>query len=184
MISRSRTNPAPAQPSDKFLQALCMAHQSVLLTPPVPSVEGGLARWDDTSVPFDVDDDPLHLGQVDQTGADTLKVDDVQEVDKAGHSPLLQPSPNGPSPMSGSPSASIHDSASIHSLTTVQVTVPQPSPSLPQGPDTPSRSDNDGTTPAQRMVGSSTSASLPSRRRSTRSRAAMDVRRCCGAILT
>jgi len=153
-----------------------MAHQSVLLTPPVPSVEGGLARWDDTSVPFDVVDDPLHLGQVDQTGADTLKVDDVQEVDKASHSSILQPSPNGPSPTSGSPSASIHDSASIHSLTAVQVTEPQPSPSLPQGPDIPSRSDSDGTTPAQRMVGSSTSALL---RRSTRSRVAMDVRRCC-----
>ena len=156
-----------------------MAHQSVLLTPPVPSVEGGLARWDDTSAPFDVDDDPLHIGQVDQTGADALKVDDVQEVDKASHSSILQPSPNGPSPISGSPSPSIHDSASIHSLAAVQVTEPQPSPSLPQGPDIPSRSDNDGTTPAQRMIGSSASAPLPSRRRSARSRVAMDVRRCC-----
>lgn len=155
-----------------------MAHQSVLLTPSVPSVEGGLARCDGTSVPFDVDDDPLPIGQVDQTGADTLKVDNVQEVDKASHSSILQPSPNGPSPISGSPSASIHDSASIHSLAAVQVTEPQPSPSLPQGPDIPSRSDNDGTTPAQRMIGSSTSAPLPSRRRSARSRVAMDVRRC------
>jgi hypothetical protein len=156
-----------------------MAHQSVLLTPPVSSVEGGLARWDDPSVPFDADDGLLHLGQVDQTGADALKVDDVQGVDKASHSSILQPSPNGPSPMSGSPSASIHDSASIHSLTAVQVTEPQPSPTLPQGSDIPSRSDNDGTTPAQRMIGLSTSAPLPSRRRSTRSRVAMDVRRCC-----
>ena len=156
-----------------------MAHQSVLLTPSVPSADAGLARCDDTSVPSDVDDDLLHLGQVDQAGADTLKVDNVQEVAKASHSSILQPSPNGPSPISGSPSASIHDSASIHSLAVVQVTEPQPSPSLPKGPDIPSQSDNDGTTPVQRTVGSSTSATLPSRRRSARSRVAMDVRRCC-----
>lgn len=156
-----------------------MAHQPVLLTPSVPSVDAGLARCDVTSAPFDVDDDPLHLGQVDQAGADTLKVDNVQEIAKASHSSILQPSPNGPSPISGSPSASIHDSASIHSLAAVQVTEPQPSPSLPQGPDIPSQSDNDSTTPVQRTVGSSTSAPLPSRRRSARSRVAMDVRWCC-----
>ena len=132
-----------------------------------------------TSAPFDVDDNPLHLGQVDQTGADTLKVDNVQEVNKANHSSILQPSPNGPSPMSGSPAARIHDSASIHSLAAVQVTEPQPSPPLPRGPDIPSQSSDDGTTPAERMVGSSTSARLPLRRRSAQSRVAMDVRRCC-----
>jgi len=157
-----------------------MAHHSVLLTPSVPSVEGALARWDDLSVPFDVDGGSRHLGQVDQTGADPRKADDVQQVDKASHSPILQPTPDGPSPISGSPSASIHDSVSMHSLTAaaVQVTESRHSPSLPQAPDIPSLNDNDGTTPVQRIVGSSTSTPLTSRR-SVRSRSVMDVRHWC-----
>lgn len=156
-----------------------MAHHSVLLTPSVPSVEGAVARWDDLSVPLDLDGGSRHLGQVDQTGADPLKADDVQQVDKASHSPILQPTPDGPSPISGSPSASIHDSVSMHSLTTVQVTESRHSPSLPQAPDIPSLNDNDGTTPVQRIiVGSSTSTPLTSRR-SVRSRSVMDVRLWC-----
>jgi hypothetical protein len=152
-----------------------MAHQSVLLAHSVPSVEGGLTPWNDSSVPFDVDDEGSHLGR-DQTGADTLKADDVQQVDEANHPSMLEPTPNGPSPMSGSPSASIHDSASMHSLTAVQVTESQQSPSLPPGPDVPPLSDNDSTIQVQRVVGSNASAPLPSRRRSARSRSTVDVR--------
>ena len=156
-----------------------MAHQPVLLTTSVPSVDGGLTRWDDTSVPFDVGDDPSHLGQVGQTGADTLKADNVQQVDKASHSSILQPTPNGPSPLSGSPSPSVRDSASMHSLSAVHVTDSQRSPSLSQGPDIPSLSDNIGPAQVQRTVGSNASAPSPSQRRSARSRSTMDVRRLC-----
>jgi hypothetical protein len=153
-----------------------MTHQPVLLTPSLPSGDGGFIRWDDTSVPFDVNDDPNHLGRVDQTGADTLKADNVQQVDKPSHSQILPSAPNGPSPVSGSPSPSIRDSASMHSLTAVQVTESRRSPSLPQGPDIPSLGDNDRTIQVQRTVGSSASAPPPPRR-SARSRSAMDVRR-------
>jgi hypothetical protein len=158
-----------------------MAHQPVLLTTSVPSVDEGLTRWDDTSVPFDVDDDPSQLGHVDQTGADTLKADNVQQVDKASHSSILQPTPNGPSPMSGSPSPSVRDSASMHSLSAVHVTESQ-LPSLSHGTDTPLLSDNTGTTQVQRAVGSNASAPSPSQRRSARSRSAIDVRRLCCAL--
>jgi hypothetical protein len=165
----------------RFLQVLRMAHLPVLLASSVPSVDGGLTRWDDTSAPLDVDDDPSHLEQVDQTGAgaDTLKTDNVQQVDKASHSSILQPTPNGPSPMSGSPSPSIHDSASMHSLNVVQVTASQRSSTLPQAPDISSLSDNDRTTQVQRAIGLSASAPPPSQRRSSRSRPAMEVRRLC-----
>lgn len=156
-----------------------MTHQPVLITPSVPSVEGAFTRWDDTSAPFDVDDDRSQLGRVDQTGADTLKADNVQQVDKESHSSILQPTPNGPSPMSGSPSPSVRDSASMHSLTAVQVTESQRSPSLPQAPDISSLGDNNGTAQVQTTVGSSTGAPPPPQRRSARSRSAMDVRRLC-----
>jgi hypothetical protein len=177
--SLSSAHPAQRQ----ALQVLRMAHQPVILTTSAPSVEGGLTRWDDTSVPFDVDDDPSHLGQVDQTGADTLKADNVQQVAKASHSSILQPTPNGPSPISGSPSPSIRDSASTHSLSAVHVTESQRSPSLSQGPDISSLSDNSGTTQVQRTVGPNASAPSPSQRRSARSRSAMDVRRLCCVLL-
>lgn len=147
-----------------------MSHQPVLLTPSIPSIEEGLVHWNDATAPFNPD--VPHLEQGDQSAVDTLKADDMQQVDKG-----LESTFSGPSPMSGSPSPSIRDSASVHSLPAVQVTEPHHSPALPQGPGIPSLSDDDSMTPARRSVGSSTSAHLLSPRRSIRSRAAIDVRR-------
>jgi hypothetical protein len=178
-VNSLRPDSLPSAAQRQVLQVFRMAHQPVLLTTSVPSVDGGLSRWDDASVPFDVDDDPSHLGQVDQTGADTLKADNVQQVDNASHSSILQQTPNGPSPISGSPSPSIRDSASTHSLSAVLVTESQRSPSLSQGPGISPLSDNTGTTQVQRMVGPNANAPSPSQRRSARSRSAMDVRRLC-----
>lgn len=153
-----------------------MAQQSVLLAPQVPLVEEGFARWSDAAGPFDPDD-PRH--QQPQTTPDTLKADNVQQVSKASHSPMLESTPNAPSPITRSPSASVRDSASMHSLPVLQVTESQHSPSLPQGPDIPSQSDDDGTTPVQRTAVSGVSAPPPSRRGNPRSRSAIDVRRFC-----
>jgi len=150
-----------------------MAQQSVLLAPQVTSVEEGLARWNDAADPFDPDD-PRH--QQPPTAVDTLKADNVQPVDKPDHSQILGSTPTGPSPTSGSPSLSIRDSASLQSLPVVQVTEPQHSPSLPQAPDIPSQSDDDSSTLVSRNVGSGVGTPLPSRRRSVRSRSAVDVR--------
>lgn len=152
-----------------------MAQQSVLLAPQVASVEEGLARWDDATVPFDPDD-PRH--QQPPTAADALKADNTQQVNinKTNHPSILEPTPNGPSPISGSPSASIRDSASTHSLPVLQVTEPQRSPVLPQGPDHPSRGDDDGTTPAQRSIIPGVTVPPPSGRGNIRSRSTMDVR--------
>lgn len=152
-----------------------MAQQSVLLAPQVTSVEEGLTRWNDATNPFDPDD-PRH--QQPTTAADTLKADNAQRVNvnKTNHPSILESTPNAPSPISGSPSASIRDSASTHSLPVVQVTEPQHSPALPQGPDHPSQSDDDGTTPVQRIVVSGASAPPPSERGNIRSRSTIDVR--------
>jgi hypothetical protein len=152
-----------------------MAQQSVLLAPQVASVEEGLARWNDATDPFDPDD-PRH--QQPRAGADTLKADDAQQinVNKTNNPSILEPTPNALSPISGSPSASIRDSASTHSLPVLQVTEPQRSPALPQGPDPPSQSDDDGIIPMQRSVASGASAPSPSERGNIRSRSAIDVR--------
>ena len=164
------------QPRDKLFTLPRMAQQSVLLAPQVPSVEEGFARWNDAAGPFDPDD-PRH--QQPQTTPDTLKADNVQQVSKASHSPIIESTPNAPSPITRSPSASVRDSASMHSLPVLQVTESQHSPLLPQGPDIPSQSDDDGTTPVQRTVVSGASAPPPSRRGNPRSRSAIDVRRFC-----
>ena len=99
-----------------------MAQQPIILTPQVPPEEDGLARWNDATDPFDPDD-PRH--QQPQTAVDTLKVDNVQQVNKSNPSSILESTANAPSPISGSPSASIRDSASMHSLPALQVTEPQ-----------------------------------------------------------
>jgi hypothetical protein len=152
-----------------------MAQQSVLLAPQVTSVEEGLARWNDATDPFGPDD-PRH--QQPTTAADTLKADNAQQVNvnKTNHSSILESTPNAPSPISGSPSASIRDSASTHSLPVLRVTEPQRSPALPQGPDLPSQSDEDGAAPMQRSVVPGASAPPPSGRGNMRSRSAIDVR--------
>ena len=152
-----------------------MAQQSVLLAPQVTSAEEGLARWNDATHPFDLDD-PRH--QQPPTAADTLKADNTQQVNvnKTNHPSTLESTLNVPSPISGSPSASIRDSASTHSLPVLRVTEPQRSPALPQGPDIPSQSDDDGTTPMPRSVVSGASAPQPSGRGNLRSRSAIDVR--------
>jgi hypothetical protein len=157
------------------LQPPRMAQQSVLLAPQVTSAEDGLARWNDATDPF-APDDPRH--QQPPTAADALKADNTQQVNvnKTNHPSILEPTPNAPSPISGSPSASIRDSASTHSLPVVQVTEPQRSPALPQGPDLPSQSDDDGSIPVQRSVVSGASAPPPSGRGNIRSRSAIDVR--------
>jgi hypothetical protein len=153
-----------------------MAQQPVHLTPPVPPEEDGLVRWNDVTDPFDPDD-PRH--QQPQTAVDALKANNVQQVNKSNPSSILESTANVPSPISGSPSASIRDSASMHSLPALQVTEPQRSPSLPQGPDIPSQSDDDGTTPVQRSVAPGTSAPAPSGRGNPRSRSAFEVRQFC-----
>ena len=152
-----------------------MAQQSVLLAPQVTSVEEGLARWHDATDTFDPDD-PRH--QQPPTAADTLKADNAQQVNvnKTNHPSILESTPNAPSPISGSPSASIRDSASAHSLPVLQVTEPQRSPALPQGPDLPSQSDDDGSTLVQRSIVSGASVPPPSGRRHIRPRSAIDVR--------
>ena len=157
------------------LQPPRMAQQSVLLAPQVSSVEEGLARWNDAMHPLDLDD-PRH--QQPPTAADTLKADNAQQVNvnKTNHPSTLESTLNAPSPISGSPSASIRDSASTHSLPVVRITEPQRSPALPQGPDLPSQSDDDGTNPVQRSVVSGASAPPPSGRGNMRSRPAIDVR--------
>ena len=154
-----------------------MDQQSLLLTPQIPSVEEGLAPWNDATGPFDPDG-PRH--QQPQTAPDTLKADNVQQVGKASHSSILESTSNAPSP---SPSASIRDSASMHSLPVLQVTEPQHSPSLPQGPDIPSQSDDDSMTPVQTSVVSAASAPPPSRRGNPRYRSTIDVRRFCLMLL-
>jgi hypothetical protein len=154
-----------------------MSQQSVLLTTSV--ADEGLARWDSATDRFDRDG-PHHLQQVDQVDDNlALKADDVQQVDndKTNHLPALGSTSNGPSPISGSPAASIRDSASTHSLPAVQVTGPGPqdSQSLSQTLDVPSLSDDD-TPPVQRNVEPSSTAPQPSRRRSLRVRPNADVR--------
>jgi hypothetical protein len=181
MARIDETQPQPllvsVQPRDKLsnLQPPRMAQQSVLLAPQVTSVEEGLARWNDATHPFDPDH-PRH--QEPPTAADTLKVDNAQQVNvnKTNHPSILESNPNIPSPISGSPSASIRDSTSTHSLPVLRVTEPQPSPALPQGPDLPSQSDDDSTTPVQRGVLSGASAPPPLGRGNMRSRSAIDVR--------
>jgi hypothetical protein len=154
-----------------------MSQQSVFLTPSI--VEEGLAGWDGATDRFDVDGSH-RIGQVDQVDDDTLalKTDDVQQVDKTNRLPTLGSTSNIPSPISGSPAPSIPDSASVHSLPAVQVTGPPDSQSFSQTPDIPSLSDDD-TSLAQRTVESNSTAPLPSRRRSLRSRSNVDVRRSC-----
>jgi hypothetical protein len=152
-----------------------MSQQSVLLTTSV--ADEGLARWDGATDRFNRDG-PHHLQQVDQVDDNlALKADDVQPVDKTNHLPALGSTSNGPSPISGSPTASIRDSASTHSLPEVQVTGPGPqdSLSLSQMLDAPSVSEDD-TPPVQRNVESSSTAPPPSRRRSLRVRPNADVR--------
>ncbi len=153
-----------------------MAQQSIFLTPQVASLEEGLARWNDATEPFNLDD-PRH--QQPQTAADTLKADNTQQVNvnKTNNPSILESTPNASSPLSGSPSTSIRDSASMHSLPVLQITEPQCSPALPQGPDVPSQNDGDGMTPVQRSVVSSASVLPPSGRGNLRSRSAIDVRR-------
>src|SRR6266852_5531431 len=131
LYGENRQGSAPAsaaglqfQPRDKLsLQPPRMAQQSVLLAPQVTSVEEGLARWNDATDSF-VPDDPRH--QQPTTAADTLKADNAQQVNvnKTNHPSILESTPNAPSPISGSPSASIRDSASTHSLPVLQVTEP------------------------------------------------------------
>ncbi|KAI9512903.1 hypothetical protein F5148DRAFT_655385 [Russula earlei] len=150
-----------------------MSQQSILLTPSA-SVER-LARWNDATDPSDLEDPP-QLEQVDQTVPDTLKADGVPDVDKANRSPILESTPTGPSPTSGSPPVIIRDSASLHNLPVVQVTPPQHPPSRPQAPDIPSQSDDDGADVVSRSAQSSASTQLPSRRRSIRSRSTLDGR--------
>ena len=153
-----------------------MPPQSLFLAPSI--VDEGLARWDDATDRFDRDGSH-RLQQVDRVDDDlALKADDVQQVDKTDHLPTLGSTSNGPSPIFGSPAASIRDSASMHSLPAVQVTGPQDSLSPSQTPDIPSLSDDD-TPPVQRIIESSSTATLPSRRRTHRSRSNVDVRRLC-----
>ncbi len=148
----------------------CMSQQSVLLTSSIPLVEEGLAHCNEASDRFDGD------GRLEQIN---LKADNLQPVDKTmatTNLPILDSNPTAPSPMSGSPVPSVHDSTSIHSLPTVQVTEPQESPQLPRSPDVPSLSDDDGVPSVQRSIGSSQSTPLPSPRRSHLSRPAAEVR--------
>ncbi|KAH8997541.1 hypothetical protein EDB92DRAFT_2052448 [Lactarius akahatsu] len=140
-----------------------MSQQSVLLTSSIP-VEEGLAHCNEASDRFDVD------GRLEQIN---LKADNLQPVDKTmatTNLPILDPNPTAPSPISSSPVPSVHDSASIHSLPTVQVTEPQESPPLPRSPDVPSLSDDDGVPSVQRSIGSSSSTHFPSPRRGHLSR--------------
>ncbi|KAI9462399.1 hypothetical protein BJY52DRAFT_1256742 [Lactarius psammicola] len=141
-----------------------MSQQPVLLTSSIPLVEEGLAHCNEASDRFDGD------GRLEQIN---LKADNLQPVDKTmttTNLPILDSNPTAPSPMSSSPVPSVHDSASVHSLPTVQVTEPQQSPPLPRSPDVPSISDDDGVPSVQRSIGSSQSTPLPSPRRSHLSR--------------
>ncbi|KAI0307966.1 hypothetical protein B0F90DRAFT_1807306 [Multifurca ochricompacta] len=89
---------------------------------------------------------------------------------------MLDSTHTGPSPISGSPAASIRDSASMHSLPAVQVTEPQDSQPLPQRSDIPSLSDDDSTPSVQRSLRPSATTPFLSPRRSFRSRSAIDSR--------
>lgn len=147
-----------------------MSQQAVLLTSSIPLVEEGLAHCNEASDRFDGD------GPLEQFN---LKADNLQPVDKTmattANLPILDSNPPAPSPMTGSPAPSVHDSASIRGIPTVQVTEPQESPSLPRSPDVPSLSDDDGVPSSQRSIGSTPSTPLPSPRRSHLSRAAVEV---------
>jgi hypothetical protein len=145
-----------------FRRRCCMSQQSVLLTSSIPLVEEGLAHCNDPSHLFH-GDRPLDL-----------KADNLQPVD--ANLPILDSNPTAPSPMTGSPVPSVHDSASVHAIPTVQVTEPQESPSLPRSPDAPSLSDDDGVPSGQRSIGSASSTPLPSPRRSPLHRSAVEVR--------
>lgn len=145
----------------------CMSQQSVL----IPLVEEGLAHCNEASDPFHADR-PLEQFN--------LKADNLQQVDKTmatTNLPLLDSNPSAPSPVSGSPVPSVHDSASFHSLPTVQVTEPQESsPPLPRSPHVPSLSDDDSIPSAPRSIRSTPSTPLPSPRRTHTFRTPVEVR--------
>ena len=146
-----------------------MSQQPVFLTSSIPLVEEGLAHCNEASDRFDGD------GPLEQLkAADNLQQDDktttTTTTTTTTNLPILDPNPTAPSPMSGSPVHSVHDTASIHSLPVVQVTEPQAP--LPHSPDVPSLSDEDGVPSVQRNFGSSPSTPLPSPRRSHLSRSA------------
>ena len=147
-----------------------MSQQSVLLTSSIPLVEEGLAHCNEASDPF------VGHGPLEQFG---IKADNLQPVDKTmattANLPILDSNPTAPSPMTSSPVPSVHDSTSIHSLPTVQVTEPQESPLLPRSPDVPSLSDDDGGPSGQRSIGSTSSTPLPSPRRSHLLRSTVEV---------
>jgi hypothetical protein len=149
---------------------LYMSQQSVLLTSSIPLVEEGLAHCNEASHPFHPDP-PLEQFN--------LKADNLQQADKTmatTNLPLLDSNPTAPSPISGSPVPSVHDSASFHSLPTVQVTEPQESPPLPRSPHVPSLSDEDSVPSAPRSIRSTPSTPLPSPRRTHLSRTPVEVR--------
>lgn len=147
-----------------------MSEQSVLLTSSIPLVEEGLAHCNEASDRFHPDA-PLEQFN--------LKADNLQQVDKTmatTNLPILDSNPTAPSPVSGSPVPSVHDSASFHSLPTVQVTEPQESPPLPRSPHVPSLSDEDSLPSAPRSIRSTPSTPLPSPRRTHLSRTPVEGR--------
>ena len=147
-----------------------MSQQSVLINSSIPLVEEGLAHCNEASDRFDGD------GSLEQFN---LKADDLQQVDKTmatANLPILDSNPTAPSPMSGSPVPSVHDSASFHSLPTVQVTEAQESPPLPSSPHVPSLSDDDSLPSAPRSIRSTPTTPLPSPRRTHLSRTPVEVR--------
>ncbi|KAF8272879.1 hypothetical protein EI94DRAFT_1716940 [Lactarius quietus] len=131
----------------------CMSQQPVLLTSSIPLVEEGLAHCNEASDRFDVD-----------------------KTMATANLPILDSNPAAPSPMSGSPVPSVHDSASFHSLPTVQVTEPQESPPVSRSPHVPSFSDEGSVPPAHRSIRSTPTTPLPSPRRTPISRTPVEGR--------
>jgi hypothetical protein len=140
-----------------------MSQQPVLLNSSIPLVEEGLAHCNEASDRFDGD------GPLEQF----LKADNLQQTMATT---ILDSNPTAPSPMSGSPVPSVHDSTSFHSLPTLQVTEPQEAPSIPRSPQVPSLSDEDSVPSAQRSIRSTPTTPLPSPRRTHLSRTPVEVR--------
>ena len=160
---------SPVLPHLLCLRRDCMSQQPVLLNSSIPLVEEGLAHCNEASDRFDGD------GPLEQF----LKADNLQQADKTmttTNLPILDSNPIAPSPMSGSPVPSVHDSASFHSLPTLQVTEPQEAPSIPHTPQVHSLSDEDSVPSAQRSIRSTPTTPLRSSRRTHPPRTPVEVR--------
>ncbi|KAI0274810.1 hypothetical protein BC834DRAFT_15227 [Gloeopeniophorella convolvens] len=156
-----------------------MSHQSALLSPPTSPEEDELENWSEVTDHRDAESAHQHIEQVDRPDGDlAVKADNLatQDVDKPPSVPILDSTLNVPSPVLESPAMSIRDSASMHSIPTLQVTEPQGSSSLPQSPDIPSFSDDEDAPSVHRSIGSSTAVPPPSPRRPARPRSALDGR--------